>query len=266
LWFLKVVDNCFIVKRFLYILIFLLVGFSSMAQRLLLKNLTTFDDKRIHFGFTLGLNTTDFHFEHYPVIGNNPKFDRENLENINGTIIDSSTVIRADIPGLVPGFTVGIVTNLRLSESFDLRFLPGMSFSERRIKYNIPIADVNSSGLNGYYSIKSTFLDFPLLVKYKSRKMNNQRPYMIGGLAYRIDISKTGQEDLVRLKPFSLSAEAGMGWDTYLQFFRLSTELKFSFGLDNVLDDGPKSTQPQVYTNAFSRLSSDMFVLSFHFE
>ena len=265
MWFLTVVDNCFIVKRFLYILIFLLVGFSSVAQRLLLKNMTTFDDKRIHFGFTLGINTVDFNFDHYSIIGDNPKFDHINLENIFGDIIDSTRVIRADIPSLIPGFTVGIVTNLRLSESFDLRFLPGMSFSERRISYNIPIADVNSSE-NNYYSIKSTFLDFPLLVKYKSRKMNNQRPYIISGVAYRIDISKTGQEDLVRLKPFSLSAEAGVGWDTYLQFFRLSTELKFSFGLDNVLDDGPKSTQPQVYTNAFSRLSSNMFILSFHFE
>lgn len=266
MWFLSVVDNCFNVKRFIFILLFLFIGFSSMAQRLLLKNLTTFDDKRIHFGFTLGINTTDFNFNHYSVIGNNPKFDRVNFENIAGNIIDSSRVVRADISGLVPGFTVGIVTNLRLSESFDLRFLPGMSFSERRIKYTIPISDILSSGLNNYYSIKSTFLDFPLLLKYKSRKMNNQRPYIISGLAYRIDISKTGQEDLVRLKPFSLSAEAGMGWDTYLQFFRLSTELKFSFGLDNVLDDGPKSTQPQVYTNAFSKLSSNMFVLSFHFE
>jgi hypothetical protein len=96
--------------------------------------------------------------------------------------------------------------------------------------------------------------------------MNNQRPYLISGVAYRIDISKTGQEDLVRLKPFSASFEAGVGWDTYLQFFRLSTEVKFSFGLDNILDDGPKATQPQVYTNAFSRLSSNMFVFSFHFE
>lgn len=267
LWFLTVVDNCFIVKRFLYILIFLCVGFSSVAQRLLLKNMTTFDDKRIHFGFTLGINTLDFNFDHYSVIGNNPKFDHENLENINGTTIYDTMAIRADIPKLIPGFTVGIVTNLRLSESFDLRFLPGMSFSERRIGYNIPIADVNNTGANNYYSIKSTFLDFPLLVKYKSRKMNNQRPYLISGMAYRIDISKTGQEDLVRLKPSSFSAEAGIGWDTYLQFFRLSTELKFSFGLDNVLDDGPKkSTQPQVYTNAFSKLSSNMFVLSFHFE
>lgn len=96
--------------------------------------------------------------------------------------------------------------------------------------------------------------------------MNNQRPYLIGGVACRIDISKTGVEDLVRLKKLSTYVEAGMGWDMYLQFFRLSTELKFSFGLNNILDDGPKDTQKQVYTNAFSQLTSDMFILSFHFE
>ncbi|MBV5348735.1 outer membrane beta-barrel protein [bacterium] len=134
--------------------------------------------------------------------------------------------------------------------------------------YNIPIQDINDLGNKTFYSIKSTFLDFPLLLKYKSRKMNNQRPYLIAGGAYRIDISKSGQEDLVRLKPLSAYLEAGVGWDTYLQFFRLSTELKFSFGLNNVLDNGPRedSSQPQVYTNAFSKLSSNIFTLSFHFE
>lgn len=256
-------DNRFRVKKFFYILIFLLGALTSSAQRLLLKNLTTFDDKRIHFGFTLGVNTTDFGFTHYTVIGDNPKFAEE---TVNGVPIKGTDKIRADISTLTPGFTVGIVTNLRLAESFDLRFLPGMSFGERKLSYNIPVQDVNDPGQKGYYSIKSTFLDFPLLLKYKSRKMNNQRPYLIVGGAYRIDISKSGQEDLVRLKPLSSYLEAGVGWDSYLQFFRLSTELKFSFGLNNILDDGPKNTQPQVYSNAFSKLTSNVFTLSFHFE
>lgn len=258
---LKVVNRCN-VKRLIYSLIILSIGISASAQKLLLKNLTTFDEKRIHFGFTLGINYTDLNFTHYKVLGDNPKFQPE---TVNGKLLTGSESIRADITTLTPGFTVGMVTNLRLSESFDLRFLPGMSFGERKLVYNIPVQDNNSSNVD-YYSIKSTFLDFPLLLKYKSKRMNNQRPYLIAGGAYRIDISKTGQEDLVRLKPFSASFEAGMGWDAYLQFFRLSTELKFSLGLDNVLDNGPKETQPQVYTDALSRLSSNMFILSFHFE
>lgn len=253
-------------KRTLLLFCLLIIGLHSMAQRQVVKNLTTFDDKRLHFGFSLGLNTLDFGIQHYNVIGDNPNFDPTKLETVGNQTIDANRKIRADVATLTPGFTVGIVTNLRMTESLDLRFLPGMSFGERKLTYNIPIEDITDTGNKEYYSIKSTFLDFPLLVKYKSRRMNNQRPYLIGGAAYRVDISKTGQEDLVRLKPFSAYLEAGMGWDMYLQFFRLSTELKFSFGLDNILDDGPKSTQKQVYSNAFSRVTSDMFTLSFHFE
>lgn len=252
-------------KRFFYIFILLTIGLNSLAQRQAVKNLSTFDDKKLHFGFTLGLNTTDFGISHYNVIGDNPKFDPTKLEVVDGVTIDGSQRIRADIASLTPGFTVGIVSNLRLGEYFDLRFLPGMSFSERKLVYNILIHDINNTGNPAFFSIKSTFLDFPLLLKYKAKRMNNQRPYMIGGLAYRIDISKTGKDDLVRLKPFSSYLEAGMGWDTYLQFFRLSTELKFSFGLNNVLDNGGVN-QMKVYSNAFSRLTSNMFILSFHFE
>jgi len=226
------------------------------------KNLTTFDDKRLHFGFSLGLNALDFNIDHYESLSQNPKFVPETLTNTRPIV--GTNKIRADVSKLTPGFTVGIVTNLRLTESLDLRFLPGMSFGERKLTYNIPV--VSTTGTTDYFSIKSTFLDFPLLVKYKSKRMNNQRPYLIGGIAYRVDISKTGVEDLVRLKPFSSSIEAGMGWDSYLQFFRLSTELKFSFGLTNLLDNGPKAPEPQVYTNAISRLTSNMFIFSFHFE
>lgn len=250
-------------KRLFYILLLLFVVFRAEAQRLMVKNLSTFDDKRIHFGFTLGVNAADFDIAHYQTLADNPNFTPE---TVNGVLLTGSERIRADVSTLVPGFTVGIVSNLRLTESFDLRFLPGMSFGERKLTYNIPIMDVNNPDQKLSYSIKSTFLDFPLLIKYKSRRMNNQRPYLIAGGAYRIDISKTGQEDLVRTKPFSAYAEAGVGWDTYLQFFRLSTELKFSFGLNNVLDVGPKDTQKQVFSDAISSLTSNVFTLSFHFE
>ncbi len=257
-------------KKFILIGILGIFCLSSFAQRQLLKNLTTFDDKRLHFGFSLGVNTLDFEIEHWNPYGSNPKTWGPNrkflTESVKGVPVDSLDIIRGDVKKLIPGFTVGIVTNLRLNEYFDLRFLPGLSFGERKIYYNIPVQDINNSETSEYYSIKSTFLDFPLLVKYKSKRMNNQRPYVIAGPAYRVDISKTGEEDLVRLKPGNWYFEAGIGWDSYLQFFRLSTELKFSFGLNDILDKGPKSTQLQVYTNSVSSMTSNIFTLSFHFE
>ena len=266
--FYEQLKNICTVKRFVYIFFLLMVGMNSLAQRQMVKNLSTFDDKRLHFGFTLALNTLDFNIDHYQTVGENPKFVPG--EVVDGVPIVASDKIRADISTLTPGFTVGIITNLRLTESLDLRFLPGMSFGgDRNLIYTIPVVYTganNGTVISYNVSTKSVFLDFPLLIKYKAKRMNNQRPYLIGGVAYRIDISKTGVEDLVRLKPFSSYLEAGMGWDTYLQFFRLSTELKFSFGLSDILDNGPKAPELQVYTNAFSRLSSNVFTLSFHFE
>jgi len=105
------------VKRFLYLFCLLVIGFNAMAQRQVVKNMTTFDDKRLHFGFTLALNTLEFGIDHYPMIGNNPKFDPANLETVVGVgAIDGERPIRADITTLTPGFTVGMVTNLRLTE------------------------------------------------------------------------------------------------------------------------------------------------------
>lgn len=257
-------------KNSILFILFMLWAVSSIAQKNVVNNLTTFDDKRLHFGFSLGLNTFDFGMSHFATIGDGPFADipLEDKEANDPNNITDESVIRADLPKLVPGFSVAIISSLRLNNYFNLRFLPGMSFGERRLVYNVAIYDANSENYfdgDEFYSIKSTFLDFPLLIKYKSNRINNQKPYLIVGGSYRIDISKTGVEDLVRLKRGSFHAEFGIGWDSYLQFFRLSTEFKVGLGLNNILDT-PGKGQLQYYGYAFDRLTSNVFTLSFHFE
>ena len=255
-------------KKLFSIIVLLYLAINSFAQIQRVKNLTTFDDKRVHFGFTIAINTLDFRIEHYRPIGTNPAFQYKDWGNIDGNEITASDTVHADIAEQVPGLTVGIVTSLRLGEYFDLRFLPGLSFGERRLTYNVPIYDLNNTSArpNDYYSIKTTYIDLPLLFKYKSSRLNNERPYLIAGPAFRVDISKTGVEDLVRVKRGGFYVEAGIGWDHYLRFFRLSTELKASFGLGNMLNEGPDDTQRQYYTTAIKKLTSNAFTLSFHFE
>jgi len=90
---------------------------------------------------------------------------------------------------------------------------------------------------------------------------------MLGGVALRYDISKAATDDLVQLRKTLFSVEAGMGWDLYLQFFRLSTELKYSFGIGNNLSSKlPGDGQNQYYQMAIKRVASNVFTLSFHFE
>lgn len=256
-------------KLFLYILFILFVS-NTFAQKQRVKYLTTFDDKLIHFGFSLGVNTLDFSVVNYNPIGGptgNPDFV-ERVWQGDDVQIKSSSIIRSDVGSLVPGFTVGIITSLRLTNDLNLRFLPGMSFGERKLTFNIPVTDINSNAVvsPNYYSIKSTFLDFPLLIKYKARRINNDRPYVIFGSAYRVDISRTAQEDLIKLNSNGFYAELGAGWDHFYPFFRFSVEAKFSFGLNNQLGNVPSENQRQYYAQSIKGLRSNIFTLSFHFE
>ncbi len=253
-------------KNLLTILVLFLVLHAS-AQKPKINYLTTFDDKRLHFGFSLGINSLDFGIKHFSPIGNNPGFVPHTWAGDTRQITALDTV-RADVGKNVPGFTVGIITSLRLTRDLELRFLPGLSFGERRLVYNIPVIDTNAPFNEGnfQYSIKSTFIDFPLLIKYKARRINNDRPYAIFGLAYRQDISRSAREDLVRLKKSGIYAEVGAGWDTYLLFFRFSMEAKVSIGLFDQLGRAPDATQRQYYTASIDKLTSNIFTLSFHFE
>ncbi len=254
-------------KKFILYGILLFVASQGFAQLSKVNYLTTFDDKTIHFGFTLGTNYLDFNVTNYAVMGDNPNFQPTQWQlDGNNQIINTSSV-RSDVSALVPGFTVGIVTSLRLSQDLALRFLPGLSFGERKLVYNVPVYDGNQKGSDIYqYSIKSTFLDFPLLVKYKARRINNDRPYVIFGGAYRQDISRTAKEDLVKLKNGGFYAELGGGWDHYFPYFRLSVEAKFSFGLNDQLGKAPSPQQRQYYTQSIKHLRSKIFTLLFHFE
>lgn len=245
-------------------ILFILVVLNVFAQKQKVNFLTTFDEKRIHFGFTLGYNMLDFNVVHYNPIGNNPDFKETNWPNDPRQIYNSDHIL-SDLESLVPGFTVGIVSNLTMTKDLDLRFLPGMSFGERKLTYNIPVYDINSYEPMKFISIKSTFIDFPLLIKYKARRINNDRPFVIFGSAYRQDISKTAKDDLVGLKSGGFYAEVGGGWDHYFPFFRFSVEGKFSFGLNNQL--GPLPQQQRLYyTQSIKSLRSNIFTLSFHFE
>jgi len=255
------------VKKTTTSILFLLVSFFAFSQKQKVNYLSTFDDKLIHFGFTLGVNALDFDVLHYNPIGSNPDYPSIDKNwPLNTKQIRGSDFVRADVATLIPGFTVGIVSSLRLTKGLDLRFLPGLSFGERQLMYNVDVWETDYYQPQQFYSIKSTFLDFPLLIKYKARRINNDRPYIVFGPAYRQDISRTGKEDLVQLTKGGFYAEVGVGWDRYFTFFRFSVEAKMSIGLNNQLGNAPGENQRQYYSHAIRSLKSNVFTLCFHFE
>jgi hypothetical protein len=114
--------------------------------------------------------------------------------------------------------------------------------------------------------LASTFVEFPLLLKYKAKRINNYRPYVIAGINYKLDLAskkKIKEEEMpkIRLKQGDFAYEIGFGIDFYTTYFKFSPEIKFAVGTLNVMV--PDNTQ---YTSSIKYLKSNIFMLSFHFE
>jgi hypothetical protein len=114
--------------------------------------------------------------------------------------------------------------------------------------------------------IESTFLEFPLTLKYKAKRINNYRPYLVGGFNYRLDLAaqkaiKEAEKPKIRLEKNDLYYELGFGIDYYLPFFKFSTEIKYCVGLNNVIV--PDRSQ---YTLCIEKLVSNIIEVSFYFE
>jgi hypothetical protein len=226
--------------------IFLLIPITSFSQKQKPKNESWYDEKLLHFGFSLGFNTMDF----------NITPSQEYLA------VDS---LYPEVTILNPGINIQIVTDLRPARNLDLRFLPGVSFGQRVIRFY-----KNEELYNDQQRLESSFLEFPLLLKYKGERLNNVRPYVIGGLNYRYDLAGKKEYDdekpiYLRLKRPDLYYELGAGMDFYLTYFKLSVELKMSTGFANVLYKDNPPGHPE-YNSAIEKMRSQIWILAFHFE
>jgi len=218
----------------------------ATAQKAKPKNDSNYDERLLHFGFSMGLNTMDF----------NTKMNPSDTNNWT-----------AEVVSLKPGINIQIVMDYRPTTYLDVRFLPGVSFGQR----NLNFYDEDGVLVNDEQQLESSFLEFPLLIKGKGMRLNNSRPYLIGGLNFRYDLAAKKEYDeesdvYIRLRKADLYYEVGAGIDFYLPYFKLTIEAKMSNGLRDVLvHDEPHPYHPE-YVNAIESLKSQMWVLSFHFE
>jgi hypothetical protein len=228
------------------VIIFLLNNLILSGQKQKPKNESWYDEKLLHFGFSLGFNTMDFKItpsqKYYKIDGLYP-----------------------DVSVLNPGINIQIITDFRPANHFDIRFLPGVSFGQRVIRFY-----KNKVLVNDQQRLESSFLEFPLLLKYKGERLNNVRPYVIGGFNFRYDLAGKKEFDdakpiYIRIKRPDLYYELGAGLDFYLTYFKLSVELKMSNGFGNVLVKEAAPGHPEYY-NAIEKLKSQIWVLAFHFE
>lgn len=191
----------------------------SMFSKKPLINLENFDKQRLHFGFFLGFNSYDFKID--------KKYDGQDI------IVDSQT-----------GFNVGLIGNLRLHEYIDLRFEPGLYYGQRNLRFpNI------TDPVDALREVKSTYLHFPLLLKFSSKRVGNIRPYVLGGVSTSMNLSSNADSkddnssERFRMLKNTNNYELGAGIDIYFEYFKFSPSIRGVFGLKNEMipDNNPNS-------------------------
>jgi hypothetical protein len=235
-------------KRTLIITLLLLCTALRLQAQFGVPNLLKYDKKPFHFGFTLGFNQFNYMIS--------SKADLAEYDSL--MLIHTRPV---------SGFSLGIVTNLRLGKYFDLRLIPGLSFGARYIDYTIRY----SSGKEIVTSknVESVYLDIPLLLKFKSSRMlNNVRAYVLAGGQYSFDMISAKKKKapehgdvVLKLNPHDVQAQVGVGFDFYCTYFKFSTELKMSFGFLNMLVQ-----ENNMYATSVTSLKAKNLQISFIFE
>ena len=218
----------------------------ALAQERKVMRRPYIDQRRLHWGFLFGVQTMDMELR------NNGHINPETGEQWY-----------ADVDTYSPGFSVGVLGEVRLNNTLALRLVPTMHFGQRHISFHEQV-----SGRDTSQNLKSTMLSIPLELKVAAPRYNNFRPYLITGFAPAIDF--TGHKHrAIRTKPFDCFFEIGAGCDIYLGFFKLIPELKFSFGMLNILQKNRKDLIDNSlikYTDALDKSRSKMITLTLNFE
>jgi len=232
-------------KRIFIILLSFVFSLGVNAQIKKIQNRPYIDQRRLHYGFLIGLHTQDLKFEN------------------NGYVTKDGESWFIDVASYSPGFSVGVLGELYLTKELALRLVPTLHFGDKTVVFK-----EQNNKEETRQQIKSTYLSLPVDLKFSAERFNNYRPYVMAGINPMADLS-IKKNGVLLLKSADCYIEAGIGCDFYLPFFKLIPELKFCFGLSNLLKtDRPDLNDKTLlkYTQSVNQINSRMIVLSFYFE
>ena len=233
-------------KKILVFGFFLLISSAFYAQRERIEYLPSFDKKKLHYGFYLGINQNDFKLN----LRESP------IQNVNITI--ESTF----------GFNVGLIADFRLHKNLNLRLEPGLISNSKDILFNHLTSSSNPQ--DSIRNISSTYLHVPLVFKFSTDRYKNIRPYVLAGISYDYNFSsnEANQDDnssgQFRMKTHNFMYEVGMGIDIYLYFFKFSPSIRGVFAMNNEIkyDEDPNSK----WTAPINFMGTRGVFLNFSFE
>lgn len=233
-------------KKIIIILLISFISLGTAAQ----GNLTDLDFKFFRLGFLLGTNLMDMDIKHTE-------------------LVQDGKIYYADVSQLIPGFTVGLISDLRLHRYLSLRFTPSLLLGERNLSfraYDLMAGEFADSVHT--VNVFSLPVELPLLVRYNAERYGNFKPYLEAGMGAYFDL---GRDELreVTLKVPDVFFTAGVGCDIYFRYFKFSPEIRMNFGLTNIHSPKhptPDNTTSLKYSNALSGLFSRIMMFTLNFE
>ena len=232
-------------RTIISLIVFLLLTVATQAQHQKLQNLPYADYKIFHLGFMVGLHTQDLQLTQ------------------SGIVQENGEAWFSEIPSYAPGFSVGLITDLYLNHYMNLRLVPTLHLGSKNIVFK-----EYTTGEEFKTHIKNNYITLPLQVKVNAGRINNYRPYIVAGGYGSIEIAPRKDRPIL-LKPYDYGIEFGIGCDFYLPYFKLSPELKFAFGLTDILKTNRNDLTNQElikYPQSLTKAKQRLIVLSFNFE
>ena len=228
------------------VLVFFLIWAGAQIQAQFLTrerilNDENFDKKPWSWGYYFGINRYDFNFDY--------KEDRPDI------YVEQNY-----------GFNVGLLGNKRINEYLDLRFEPGLVYNARTLFY----LDIPGDENDRIRELNSTYIHFPLLLKFSTKRLNNFKPFVVGGFSYSHNLSSNeknpddNSSGQFRMTNNTFYYEVGFGIDLYLPYFKFSPSIRGVFALSDELvrDEDPNS----LYTSNIEVMQSRGIFLNFTFQ
>jgi Outer membrane protein beta-barrel domain len=203
------------------ILIIFLINNSTAQKRDIVEYNQNWDKQTVFWGYYLGINKKDYKISY-------------NTTNKFVNVTPSY------------GFEVGLIGDIRLHKNINLRLEPGLSSNTKTLAFT----HIQNGEKDSIRKVNGTYVRIPLLLKFSTDRLNNIRPYVVGGLSYDFNFSSNQDnpndnlDGEFRMKKSNFMYEIGIGVDLYLPFFIFSPSIRGVFAINNELvDDNDPNSQ-----------------------
>lgn len=260
------------IKKLLVSFVCSAMSFTSFCNAQLFKtrdrmdNLEAVDKNKISYGFFLAANNFDYKLVLDPTYG---------MDGQKSMVQTKSAY----------SFGAGLIGKLRLNDNFDLRFEPGLQFVEREIYFDTQSNDQYAAGTNAFpaftpitltdadklRTVKSTYVDLPLLIEVHGDRWYNSRPYAAAGVNWMMNLQSNSKaaddnsQGLFRTTASNFAWSAEIGIQFYFSRFKLTPGFRGTFMMNNEVVADNASTPPY-WTAAMVSAKSRAFMFVLKFE